>query len=239
MASLASITDNAKKCPADDWELRCRFNTAQLAQRAAENEFELQAAADKHLATTPGLPPGTLAQIWYYIDRQTRLHVARVSCHYLPTGEPLPGREDPDPKMVRIGGAIYHQKAGPKINRDPSVKWPYGSAERLSYIRFRKWACKEIGPEYALEQRARRALQLRGDLGHGPWFGAAAIFLPRLHNGRPFMAEASRQFFLRDAAQFPERAQVLSEGRHGVEHSHTTRCKSNSLKDLQNVINYY
>lgn len=139
--------DTAIKRPADDWELRCRFNTAQFAERADRDEFDLRAYDVLHPATTAGLPPGTLSQTWYYIDRDTGLDVARVNCLYLPTGEPFPGKS-PDPKMIRIGNYIYHQKEGPKPNRDPSLKWPYNSPERLSYIRFRRWACREIGPAF-------------------------------------------------------------------------------------------
>jgi len=142
------MVNTAIKRPADDWELRCRFNKSRFAERAAQNEFDLEPADAKHPATTPGLPPGTLAQTWYYIDRRSRLSVARVNCLYAPDGTPLPGKETPDPKMVRVGDCIFHQKRGPQINRDPSLKWPYGSAERLSYIRFRRWACAEIGPDF-------------------------------------------------------------------------------------------
>lgn len=142
------MADTEIKRPADDWELRCRFNTAQLAKRADQDEFDLKPAAEKHLASTPGLPPGTLAQTWYYIDRQTGLQIARVNCHYLPSGQPLPGKEAPDPKMVRIGNCVYHQKSGPAVNRDPSLKWPYGSPMRLSYVSFRRWACAELGPSF-------------------------------------------------------------------------------------------
>lgn len=141
------MVDTAVKRPADDWELRCRFNTGRFAERAQQNEFDLQPADKIHPAATPGLPPGTLSQTWYYIDRQTGLHVARVNVLYDSGGTPLPWKQ-PDPKMVRIGACIYHQKEGPKENRDPSLKWPYGSSERLSYIRFRRWACKEIGPRF-------------------------------------------------------------------------------------------
>ena len=131
----------------DDWERRCRFNTARLAERAAENEFDLEPADSLHLATTPGLPPGTLAQTWYYIDRRTQLHVARVHVHYLPTGQPDPKR-GPDPKMVRIGDFIYVKHRGPQQRNDPALKWPYDSPERKSYIRFRRWACQKVGPEF-------------------------------------------------------------------------------------------
>jgi hypothetical protein len=132
--------------PADDWELRCRFNSAHFVELADENEFDVLPADMRHPATTPGLPSGTLAQTWYYIDKRTRLQVAEVHCHYLPSGQLLPGHP-PDPKMVRLRGIVYHQCGGPKRNRDRSLRWPYGSCERRSYVTFRKYICRELGPD--------------------------------------------------------------------------------------------
>jgi hypothetical protein len=153
-----SATNSSK--PVDDWELRCRFNTAHLAHLAEENHFLID-PEPLHPATSPGLPSGTLAQTVYYIHRTTQLTVARVHIHYFPAAQRVIAAHDtivmlsgtlyvksPDPKMVRLRDVVYCQRTGPSINRDPSQRWPRGSCERQTYIRLRRWACRELGPEF-------------------------------------------------------------------------------------------
>lgn len=107
----------------DRWEMRCRFNQANLATRARNGEFDLVITRPSALATESyGQEPGTNSHEVYYRDKGTGVEVARVHQFVKPSGE-LGASGEPDPQRLTIDGVRYRLNKGPEINRDPSLQF--------------------------------------------------------------------------------------------------------------------
>lgn len=124
--------------------MRCRFNRARYWLRMQAGEFIAITQKSNLARPLSAWPPGTLTQEVYYINRQTRVEMARVHQYVLPDGRIL-GSGKPDPKVIYLGGIMYQLHKGPaEVARDPSLRFPEGYARR-AYVCWRRVKCFLIG----------------------------------------------------------------------------------------------
>src|SRR5438309_1866048 len=108
---------------ADDWEIRCRYNTAKYFELWQAGRFRTELGESGPASPKSGQPPNTISQIAYYYDRTTNDEIAKVHFFLLENGQiGASGRHDP--KSVVVDSVRYRQHRGPKeIARDPSLEF--------------------------------------------------------------------------------------------------------------------
>jgi hypothetical protein len=126
---------------ADNWELRCRFNRAQIYELGLAAKLHMEYDDQKPADPELGLPRSTMTQmVYYFTDATKACEVARA--HWVL----LPGFR-PDPKRLYLNGVIYRQMKGrPKANRDTELLFGEG-LERDAYKAMRRLMCRFLGAD--------------------------------------------------------------------------------------------
>jgi hypothetical protein len=146
----------------DNWALICRFNSGYFTAALQAGEIYEKRSRIGDPDPSVGLPIGSESVKIKYLVKGTNAEVAEFHCYVLPD-KTIAASGLLDPKRLKIG-AVWERriKGEDESMRDPCLLFPRWGKLRLRYANFRRWICRQWGPDVDRKIAAVTTPILRG-----------------------------------------------------------------------------